>query len=428
MRVAHARVIVLGLVVVLLIVAAAWRQLTFSVSGTGLAAAMVAGRSRRVDRDDLAHLLGSVCALLVKYRQACRGQYRCLVNVLLRQPARWLQPPRPHPWWSLFAWTPSSWPLPPLSPPAVQRCRSTDSFWRITPAALERVAYANQCPRDGKFLWVQVAVRDDARLLVENVLYHLSLGVEHFIIHDYQSTDNLRQALRPLVEAGLVTHRLVDGRSTLLDAYAQGLQIARQEGVRWLVALEPSEFFVSSRSSCISEILIRIEVQFPDTLGGYAVNRRAVYADAQLDAHDRLQPERSALSIGEANERIKSFGLVSRIRAYRDRHHVEYNSAYQGLSPNGRMVTQAFQVPPDAEDAALLHYVARSPIDWLRTSLPERRGDADAVRLLRAWLSFPVATPLPGHRLTRALEDNVVRLRRALHNVSKLEEEHRWMG
>eukprot|EP00166_Cyanidium_caldarium_P000142 ctg_1038.g376 len=73
-------------------------------------------------------------------------------------------------------------------------------------------------------------------------------------------------------------------------------------------------------------------------------------------------------------------------------------------------------VPPDAEDAALLHYVARSPIDWLRTSLPERRGDADAVRLLRAWLSFPVATPLPGHRLTRALEDNVVRLRRALHN------------
>ena len=44
-------------------------------------------------------------------------------------------------------------------------------------------------------VWAVLTVKDDSYRVIEWIIWHYILGIEHFIIHDHNSTDNLRKSL-----------------------------------------------------------------------------------------------------------------------------------------------------------------------------------------------------------------------------------------
>ena len=71
---------------------------------------------------------------------------------------------------------------------------------RPTPLAPDRPS-----PAPRRRLTAMVRVKDEARFLPEWLAHHVTLGVEHVVVYDNNSTDDLASAVAPFVGRGLVT-------------------------------------------------------------------------------------------------------------------------------------------------------------------------------------------------------------------------------
>jgi len=81
--------------------------------------------------------------------------------------------------------------------PSFNKCGSTDSVYNINIPLLK--IYRNRI--DNNFadrnisVWAVLVVKDDSYRVIEWIVWHYLLGVDYFVIHDHNSTDNLKQSL-----------------------------------------------------------------------------------------------------------------------------------------------------------------------------------------------------------------------------------------
>ena len=106
-----------------------------------------------------------------------------------------------------------------------------------------------------KFLWATVIVRNSAQKLIEWIVHHFLLGVQHFLVYDNVSVDNLQAALQPFVQASVVT--LIPNVRDLMQikAYNHALQHAKQRSVQWLMMMDVDEFIMTSTTNTLLELL-----------------------------------------------------------------------------------------------------------------------------------------------------------------------------
>jgi hypothetical protein len=88
-------------------------------------------------------------------------------------------------------------------------------------------------------------VRNEADIIAQNIAYHASLGVDHFIATDNDSSDGTREILEEFRRHGILT--LVDERSSdyLQDVWATRMAMtARDEiGADWVISNDADEFW-----------------------------------------------------------------------------------------------------------------------------------------------------------------------------------------
>ena len=65
--------------------------------------------------------------------------------------------------------------------------------------------------------------KNESPYIEEWINFHHKQGVSHFFIYDNESTDNFRDVLKPYIESGLVTYRLIKGKCRQCDAYNMAL-------------------------------------------------------------------------------------------------------------------------------------------------------------------------------------------------------------
>ncbi|CAN5765155.1 hypothetical protein BH23CHL8_BH23CHL8_15570 [soil metagenome] len=129
----------------------------------------------------------------------------------------------------------------------------------------------------GLHLGVVVIVRNEAPYLEEWLCYHLALGVEHVLLYDNGSDDELRQVVERYVNHGLLTllHWPLPGGQ--LDAYSHALRFFGPS-VDWLAFIDVDEFIVPLADDDIPTFLARFpdaaDIRVPRVDFGYSGHRQ----------------------------------------------------------------------------------------------------------------------------------------------------------
>lgn len=112
------------------------------------------------------------------------------------------------------------------------------------------------------YLVTATIVRNEARFMKEFVMFHQSVGVDHMVIYDDESEDNLFEILIPFMNSGFVSlipwPRFIAERNNQFLAYQHA--IASQRGkTHWLAMIDADEFLFAPNGGDLKNELSRRE-------------------------------------------------------------------------------------------------------------------------------------------------------------------------
>jgi len=262
---------------------------------------------------------------------------------------------------------------------AIDHCVPRNNSWRGVD--LQATAQGRGCPRTPR-TWMALQVRNQAREVPYWLLWHLALGVSHFVVydnddrsltHDARDSRVLRKLLHPFEQKGFVTIVDYSGREGgQVGAYADAHEKAHEAGAAFLGAMDLDEFLVPFEDECATTLLRRCNGR--RKCGAIQLNWRA-----GRPRKDVLEPDRSAsfwrtldYDGGVANKHTKSFFRVGEAYGGRGK-----NPHYANLAPGwGRFRDDGatpvrglphFVTPAeyDAQRAVVYHAHKTSLLAWV---------------------------------------------------------------
>eukprot|EP00607_Mallomonas_marina_P000525 CAMPEP_0182440858 /NCGR_PEP_ID=MMETSP1167-20130531/87330_1 /TAXON_ID=2988 /ORGANISM="Mallomonas Sp, Strain CCMP3275" /LENGTH=415 /DNA_ID=CAMNT_0024634925 /DNA_START=384 /DNA_END=1631 /DNA_ORIENTATION=+ len=212
-------------------------------------------------------------------------------------------------------------------------------------------------------------VKNDAQTLIEWLVWHFLLGVEHALVYDNRSSDNVKEALQPFVDEGLVKYIYFPGIGVQAKAYTDALSRAKKAGIVWLAAIDGDEYITPILDKCIPDFLSRYVGQ--KTVGGVRLNWQYVNSMGKLwrwenGALDQTILDRTGFYTGRADTHVKTIARVSRTFKFIDAHYAFHTPGVNAISPdNGRKGTYHFTNPPQIKTAVMLHLHVRTLEEWI---------------------------------------------------------------
>ena len=218
-------------------------------------------------------------------------------------------------------------------------------------------------------------IKDEAIYIKEWLDYHLLVGVEHFFIYDNESSDDLRQVLRPYIERGVVTCHSIEGRCAQCAAYGDAIRRYRFE-CRYLVCIDVDEFINLRGNESIIDLVDEMFAR-DDQVAGFAMHmvnfgsnglKAAEYDKGVLERFTRRAPIEHT-----HNRYIKTIVDPRRVKFYPGPHNANYFADGKAIDENGWVCPDAGHEPITANRIAVNHYGIKSVEEYKRRIA---RGDA----------------------------------------------------
>ena len=141
-------------------------------------------------------------------------------------------------------------------------------------------------PRPPAYASLCCIVRNEARYLKEWIEYSRMIGIEHFLLYDHASTDNMAEVLAPYIEAQIVTlHNWSFPGYPQREVHSHCM-LRYGHLTSWLGLLDVDEFIVPARAPSLVSLL-------------------------QFFEHDPVILRLSALQFGTSGHRRRPAGLVT---------------------------------------------------------------------------------------------------------------------
>ena len=103
-------------------------------------------------------------------------------------------------------------------------------------------------------LAITAIAKNEAPYIREWIEFHRLVGVEKFFIYDNESTDNLKEVLKPYIESGIVEYTYFPGRCRQFPAYRDS--IARNANrVKFMEIIDCDEFITPIKHNTIPEFI-----------------------------------------------------------------------------------------------------------------------------------------------------------------------------
>ena len=229
-----------------------------------------------------------------------------------------------------------------------------------------------RCPKskvNKNSIWITTQVKNDAQTLIEWLVWHFLLGVDHVVIYDNESTDNLHEAVKPFVDEGLVDLMSITGIGMQAEAFTDALFRAKKNKVIWLAAIDVDEYIAPYIDGCIPAFMKRY-LDEPH-IAGVRLNWQYVNAMGRLwrwenGILDQTLLDRTGFYTGKPEAHVKTIARVSRTINFIDPHYSNHTRGTYAIGPDsGKRGTYHFTFPPEAKTAVLLHMHVRTLEEWI---------------------------------------------------------------
>ncbi|MGD8331033.1 MAG: glycosyltransferase family 2 protein [Acidobacteriota bacterium] len=205
-------------------------------------------------------------------------------------------------------------------------------------------------------------VRDEEDIIEWNLRYHLSRGVDHFVVTDNQSVDGTVEILREYERQGVVTYVHEPDDDFSQDRWVTGMTVLAQSKLQpdWLIHSDADEFWWPESAASLDELF-----------GSVRRWRRAV----RVDRCDFLGPSRHAdepffkrmIYRVRQPRNLLGYPLPPKV-AHRPLEDPYIHQGNHRVSTGGRVLR-----PRRLKGISILHFPARTP-DQLRNKV--MRGGA----------------------------------------------------
>lgn len=231
-----------------------------------------------------------------------------------------------------------------------------------------------------KGLAVALIAKNEAPYIKEWVEFHHKQGVSHFFIYDNESEDNLHEVLKPYIDSGLVTYRLIRGRVRQRDAYNMALSKCRRR-FKYMAILDADEFLFVRKDADVCnynlyEFVDRFMSSHKDT-GGLAVNWCVFGSSGHLTKPEGGVLENYTMRAEDdfpINLHIKTICDPAKTMCFNTVHYPTYRRGFYNFDEEGNIVPGAFTEKVHIKRIRINHYFTKSREEFMAK---RARGMAD---------------------------------------------------
>lgn len=222
------------------------------------------------------------------------------------------------------------------------------------------------------YLGICSIIKNEGSYLKEWLEYHISKGVQLFILYDNESSDDIFSILKPYMEMGIVIYYKVYGPKMQLKCYNDCL--ARyKNNIKWIAFIDADEFLVSETN--LRSLLKEYE-KFPAICANWVMfdsNSNVSRPNGKLVIEAYTQIHKNYC---DDNMHVKTITQPSKVRYYVNAHYpilklfkYKGNENYQRI-PQARTKPKQYSI----EKLRINHYFSKSEEEY---KLKIERGMAD---------------------------------------------------
>ena len=110
-------------------------------------------------------------------------------------------------------------------------------------------------------LSIVLIIKDEASYLQEWIEYHKLVGIDKFYIYDNESSDNIKEILKPYIKSKIVEYIFWPGKLQQKPAYNDAITKYKLD-TKWMAFIDTDEFIVPISKKTIPEIINEIKPKY----------------------------------------------------------------------------------------------------------------------------------------------------------------------
>lgn len=199
--------------------------------------------------------------------------------------------------------------------------------------------------------------------------YHLLAGVDHFYIYDNESSDNLKEVLKPYIDGGTVT--LYSGKTSQLEAYNNALK--NRFSCRYMAFIDVDEFILPKIKSTLPETVDEI-LKTNSMAAALGVNSLIFGSNGQEKAdYSRGVLDRFTARGQNVDNRIKTIANPRRVSFFPTANYAVYLDGNYSVNENGQVFLDAVDEGKTINKIVINRYPIKSREEWVKLG----RGKAE---------------------------------------------------
>ena len=241
-------------------------------------------------------------------------------------------------------------------------------------------------------LAITAIAKNEAPYIREWIEFHRLVGVEKFFIYDNESTDNLKEVLKPYIESGIVEYTYFPGRCRQFPAYRDS--IARNANrVKFMAIIDCYEFITPIKHNTIPEFIEYLEQKIKHKIDAVGINWIMHGYNGHYEKQEGLICENySKCDLNkDSNRHIKSIVRLRSVISNTHPHFCIHKLFSKIVNTKGEEMYGPF-TEPNLDEIVIHHYYTKS---FEETKSKMQKGFADQTNKRQISAFMPTAKEQP---------------------------------
>lgn len=208
---------------------------------------------------------------------------------------------------------------------------------------------------------ITVIIKNEAPYIREWIEFHKLVGVGKFFIYDNDSTDNVKEILKPYIEAKDVVYTYLPGKKQQMPAYQMSIKQNRHK-VKYMAIIDADEFILPLKHKTIIEFIDYLENKIGSKIDAVGINWLIHGFNGHYTKQEGLVCENYKKCDRNAKEcdiQIKTILNPRSVIGINHPHYAIYLPGSKIVSTSGDEMT-GFCTEPNYDDILIHHYWTKS--------------------------------------------------------------------